>query len=105
MTTSPDSVTVSPRARSSSGSRPIRAFSGILTFLSTIARRTTACRPTSTQSSSTLSVTDDQECTYVPGDNTEFSTMAPETTTPGETVELTACPMRPCQPWTNLAGG
>ena len=24
---------------------------------------------------------------------------------PGETIEFTACPIRPCQPCTNLAGG
>ena len=36
---------------------------------------------------------------------TELSTNAPETTVPGETIELTACPIRPCQPCTNFAGG
>ena len=31
--------------------------------------------------------------------------MEPETTQPGETIEFTAWPIRPCQPCTNLAGG
>ena len=39
------------------------------------------------------------------GDTTEFSTSAPEITTPGDTMEPTARPTRSCHPCTNFAGG
>src|SRR4051812_42046039 len=104
-TVMPDAVTWKPRERSSSGSMPIRAPSATITFLSRIARRTTACLPMSTLSISTLSLTVAQLCTSTFGESTEFSTSAPEITEPGETIEFTACPILPCQPCTNLAGG
>src|SRR3954454_11148140 len=104
-TVMPESVTWKPRERSSSGSIPIRAPSATTTFLSRIARRTTACPPTSTPSISTLSLTVAQLCASTFGESTEFSTSAPDTTHPGDTIEFTACPMRPCHPCTNLAGG
>ena len=65
-----------------------------MTFLSRIALRTTARRPTSTPSIRTEPSTCAQECTRTFGDTTEFSTSEPETTTPGETIEPTARPTR-----------
>ena len=91
----PDSVTVNPRARSCSWSSPIRARSGITTFLSMIARWIWAYRPTSTSSMSTESVTWAHECARTPGERIEPLTVAPETTTPGDTIESTAWPSRP----------
>src|SRR4051794_669867 len=54
-----------------------------------------------TLSMRTLSLTVAQLCTSTFGDRTEFSTSAPDTTQPGETMEFTACPIRPCHPCTN----
>src|SRR5664280_28416 len=56
-TVMPDSVTVKPRARSSSRFTPILAPSGTMTFLSMMARWIVALPPTCTKSSRTLSVT------------------------------------------------
>ena len=44
-------------------------------------------------------VTVDHDRTITFGESTEFSTRAPETTVPGDTIELMACPIRPCQPF------
>src|SRR3954454_362432 len=100
----PPSVTVY-RWRARSRSTPISARSGICTFLSIIALRTTACRPTWTPSIMTEPDTCAHECTCTLGEITEFSTSDPEMTAPGETIEPTARPTRSCQPCTNLAGG
>ncbi len=51
-------------------------------------------RPTFTPSMRTDSRTDDQELTRTPGESTEEITSPPETITPGETIESTACPSR-----------
>ena len=40
-----------------------------------------------------------------PGETTEPSTLAPLITTPGETAELMASPIRPVSLCTNFAGG
>ena len=50
ITVNPDSVTVKPRLRSCSGSKPIRASSGMMTPLSMIAFFTIAFFPTWTRS-------------------------------------------------------
>ena len=79
--------------------------SATCTFLSRIALRTTACRPTVTLSIRTLPVTSAQECTVTHGESTELSTRPPETTAPLETNELIAWPTRPDSLCTNFAGG
>src|SRR5690606_28145384 len=104
-TVMPDSVTVNPRARSCSGSSPMRACSPTTTVLSMIARWICAWRCTWTPSMSTESETDDHECRYVPGESTEPTAVAPEMMTPGETIESAACPRRPRPACTNFAGG
>src|SRR5690606_8682108 len=104
-TTRPLSVTVNPRARSSSWSTPIRARSLTTTFLSTIARCTCAYRCTCTSSMSTELDTFDHECRCTPGESTDPAACAPEMSTPGDTIDSTACPMRPGPTCTNLAGG
>ena len=90
----PDSVTVNPRSRSRSASIPTMAPSSTTTYLSRMARLTTVLRPTFTPSMRTDSRTEDQELTRTPGDRTEEMTSPPETMTPGETIESTACPRR-----------
>src|SRR5690625_7898912 len=94
-TVSPDSVMVKPRALSCSGSKPTRAPSSTTTFLSIMARSICAWRPTYTSSINTDRETEDQEFNFTPGDKTEPVTVAPDTITPGETIESAACPRRP----------
>ena len=68
------------------------------TFLSTIALRTTALRPTLTLSISTLPVDLGPGVHASPtATRIDRSTVPPETTAPLETIESTACPIRPCR--------
>ncbi len=83
----------------------MRAPGGTSTFLSTMALRTTAPRPTLTPFISTDPVTRLCECTFTPGESTERCTSPPETTTPAQTIESSACPIRPGSENTNFAGG
>ena len=81
------------------------APSGIWTFLSMIALRTTACRPTSTLCISTLLSTSANEWTATPGDTIDWRTTLPEITVPAQMIELMATPVRPGSSSTNFAGG
>jgi len=56
-------------------------------------------------SMSTESVTWAHEWARTPGDSTEPEIVAPEITTPGDTIESAAWPRRPAPACTNLAGG
>src|SRR5690606_14422298 len=75
------------------------APAGTTTFLSRIARRTTAPRPTCTPSSSTDACTTAASSTVTSGAMTECVTW-PVTIDPAHTIELDAEP-----PATNFAGG
>ena len=68
---------------------------GDCTFLSTMALRTTAPPPTSTSCISTDPSTRAPEWDPGPGDRIERRTVPPDTTTPAETIESSACPVRP----------
>ena len=81
------------------------APSGTTTFLSRIAPRTTACRPTWTPCMSTDASTCAHECTWTPGESTERFTDDPETTDPGDSRLSRAVPTRPAEPCTVRAGG
>jgi membrane-associated phospholipid phosphatase len=105
MMTTPPSETTN-RSRSRSRSTPILAPSGTWTFLSRMALRTTAPRPMSASCISTDPSTLAPAWTLTPGDRTERRTVPPDTTTPAETIESSACPVRPSPSSnTNLAGG
>jgi hypothetical protein len=80
------------RSRSSSRSTPISAPGSMNTSLSTIALRTIAPAPTSTPENRTESSTSARECRCTRGEITERRTVAPETITPGQTIESSACP-------------
>src|SRR6266545_4768065 len=104
ITTTPPSE-MAKRSRSRSWSTPMRASSGTWTFLSTIARRTTAPTPTSTSCITTESSTSAPSRTRTPGASTERRTVPPETITPAQTIESIAWPTLPGASSTNLAGG
>src|SRR5436190_1158544 len=89
-TVTPPADTVKPRSRSRSWSTPTLAPSSTHTFLSRIARCTTASRPTSTPCIRTEASTSAYECRWTPGESTERRARAPESTTPAQTIESTA---------------
>ncbi|BAS08955.1 hypothetical protein AHiyo4_23770 [Arthrobacter sp. Hiyo4] len=91
-TVMPESVTLKPRARSRSWSSPIAAPAGTLTFLSRMARLTTAPSPIFTLSIRTESMTLLPFPTKTSLDRTEPSTTPPEMTTPLDTMESRAVP-------------
>ena len=75
------------------------------TFLSTIAFRTIAPRPTSTPCRRIEPSTSLEECRCTPGERIERRTVAPDTITPALTIESSAWPVRPSSWKTNFAGG
>src|SRR5690606_10023303 len=103
--TRPLGRTVRPLARSSAGSTPSWVPGGTTTFLSTMALRAAACRPTSTLSESTLRSTVAYEFTRTRLNSTDSLTVLPDAITPPATSELTAWPRRPSSSCTNFAGG
>src|SRR5919199_2317421 len=104
MTTTPFGEVVK-RSWSATGSTPIRAPGGTLTFLSTMALRITAPVPTVTSLSRTAFSTRTPRSTTTPGEMTDDRTQPPEMITPAQTMESRAWPV-PSSPWsTNLAGG
>ena len=70
-----------------------------------IALRTTAPRPTSTPGKSTEPSTSEYEWTWTSGESTERRTSPPLTTTPGQTIESSAWPLRSSSAKMNFAGG
>src|ERR1700733_6358249 len=70
-----------------------------------MARRILQCRPIFTCEKMMLASTSEYEFTRTSCDKTEFATEAPEIITPAVITELTAMPVRPGSPKTNLAGG
>lgn len=78
------------RVRSASVSAPMCAPVGIRTFLSTIALRTMAPRPTTTPCIKTDPSTMAPASMVTPGEMMEFCTSPPEMMAPAQTIELTA---------------
>src|SRR6202041_831792 len=70
-----------------------------------IARRMRQWRPMLTWEKIMLASTSEYELTRTSWERTEFATEAPEMITPAVMTELTAAPVRPGSPKTNLAGG
>ena len=76
-----------------------------MTPLSRIALRTTAPSPICTPSISTESDTSAPSLTHTAGESTDWLTVPPVTTTPGERIELKVDTPAPLAPSTSLAGG
>ena len=72
------------------GRRRCRRRAATATFLSMMARRTTAPRPTTTSSMRTESSTRAPESTRTPGESTDRRTVPPEMITPALTIESSA---------------
>ena len=100
-TFSPLPMTTMPRAEmvkwlaSSSGSVPTRTPGATTTFLSMMARRTTAPSPMRTLSMITESSTSAPWSTFTPGEMTERLTVPPEMIEPADTMESNAWPDSP----------
>ena len=111
MTFSPFPITTTPpaemvnRLASISGSTPTRAPGSTVTFLSIMARRTTAFSPMRTLSIITEPSTSARCSTKTPGDMTDRRTVPPEIIVPPETIESKASPLRSGSSNTNFAGG